>query len=336
MRMRLTFHACECGGVTAAQKGSTMHAMRRRWSDARERLAGHVWTVLPHVRHRLRPLSAPTDAPWSTAVHEAQGPVRLTGALRIGRDPGTLAVLVHGLGGSMDSRYCVEMAHAVAAAGWGCLRLNLRGADRLGADIYHAALASDLADVLRCPTLARFRRIVVIGFSLGGHLALWHGLDPDPRVASVCAIGSPLDLDAGARSIDRRRSAVYRLHVLAELKAAYRQVARRRWVPTATAVVDRITTIRDWDRWTVVPRFGFADVEDYYARASVGPRLPELKVPALYVGATWDPMVTRPTVEDALRRAGDSIEVRWIRDGGHVGFANPRFFEWVVGRVAAG
>src|SRR5688572_33453680 len=38
----------------------------------------------------------------------------------------------------------------------------------------------------------------------------------------------------------------------------------------------RARTLRELDRLTVVPRFGFADPEDYYRRASVGPLLADL------------------------------------------------------------
>ena len=58
------------------------------------------------------------------------GPVRLSGLLREVAGAEALVVLVHGLGGSVDSHYMPRGAAAVEAAGLSCLRLNLRGADR--------------------------------------------------------------------------------------------------------------------------------------------------------------------------------------------------------------
>ncbi len=183
-------------------------------------LTGHVWTVLPHLRHRWRHGDAPADRPWSTTVVDPRlGPVRLTGALREKPGADTVALVVHGLGGNADAGYCLDAADAISREGWACLRINMRGADGLGQDLYHAALASDLAAAIDSPALASFRRVVVIGFSLGGHLALRYALSPDPRVHSVAAICSPLDLADSAVAFDRRRSAPYRLHVLRELKA---------------------------------------------------------------------------------------------------------------------
>ena len=67
---------------------------------------------------------------------------------------------------------------------------------------------------------------------------------------------------------------------------------------------------------------GFADAADYYARASVGPRLGRLRVPALEVAAEPDPMVPPRAIRPALERAGATsrFEMRWVRRGGHVAF----------------
>ena len=301
----------------------------------RATVAGHVWTVLPHLQAQLGTLvSGPSpgvEGPWSTNVVDPQvGSVRLTGRLRVCEGADTVAIVLHGLGGSAESGYCRAIERAITSAGWSCLRVNLRGADRLGGDLYHAGLASDLAAIIDSDLLAGYRRVFLIGFSLGGHVALWHGLDPDPRVAGITAICSPMDLGAGARSLDQPRSLLYRRHVLRELKRSYRQVARRSEVPTEPRVVDRVTTIRQWDAATVVPRFGFADVEDYWGTASVGSRLPALKVRALYVGAPSDPMVPASTVRPSLDAARGLVTQRWLEGAGHVGFPDRGVWDSLV------
>ena len=313
--------------------GAHEMTMRRR-RGLRAVVAGHVWTVLPHLRAQLGTLVSGdpqgVERPWSTRVVDPQvGSVRLTGRLRTREGADTIAIVIHGLGGSAESGYCLAMEQAITSAGWSSLRVNLRGADRLGGDLYHAGLASDLAAIVGSEALAGYRRVFLIGFSLGGHAALWHGLDPDPRVAGITAICAPMDLAASAASLDQPRSLLYRLHVLRELKKSYRQVARRGDVPTEPHVVDRVTTIRDWDAATVVPRFGFANVEDYWAKASVGPRLSGLRAPALYVGAPADPMVPMATVRPSLDAAG-TVQERWLEGAGHVGFPEPAIWPRLV------
>jgi predicted alpha/beta-fold hydrolase len=232
-----------------------------------------------------------------------------------------LVLLVHGLGGSIDSHYVVQAAKAAAAAGIDSLRLALRGADRQGEDFYHAGLTVDLEAALASPALAAYEHLYVLGFSLGGHVTLCHALRPsDARLRAVASVCAPLDLAAGCSAIDHPRAAVYCGHVLAGLKEIYTAVARRREVPTPLASVRRLTTIRGWDRLAVVPRFGFVSVGDYHGSCSVGPRLGQVQVPALVLSATADPMIPAATVAPHVRELPTIVTHRWVARGGHVGF----------------
>lgn len=285
-------------------------------------MLGHLWTIGPNLRHRLAPRVAPPSEPWSTTLHDPKiGDVRLTGALARVPEARGLVVLVHGLGGALDSQYLVKAARAAADAGLDSLRLALRGADRAGEDFYHAGLVEDLQAALRSPALADYRTIFVIGFSLGGHMVLrWAHAPSDPRVRAVASVCAPLDLAAGCAAIDRPGAGLYRSHVLSGLREIYVAVAARRPVPTPVTVVAGIRTIREWDRLVVVPRHGFCSVDDYYDSQSAAPRLRGLELPTLIVAATGDPMVPAATVAPALRELPRHVLARWV-PGGHVGFA---------------
>jgi predicted alpha/beta-fold hydrolase len=117
--------------------------------------------------------------------------------------------------------------------------------------------------------------------------------------------------------------------VLAGLCEVYDEVARRRELPVPPSAVRRARTLREFDRLTVVPRFGFASPEDYYRRAGVGSRLHELRVPSLLVAATGDPMVDADGIRPALAAGHPALEVRWFRKGGHVSF--PAAFDLGLG-----
>jgi predicted alpha/beta-fold hydrolase len=326
-----------------------------------EWLRPHVWTVAPRLRHSVLPLEPPPAEPWQAVVEDpALGPVRLSGRLHrclpamhltagvrwrasgggmpavaeeaaggggvpapaegAGGDD-ELVVLLHGLGGSIDSYYMPGGALAAAAAGMSSLRLNLRGADLSGEDFYHAGLTADVHAALASPALRRYRRIYLLGYSLGGHLALRFASEPgDPRVAAVAAICSPLDLRRSQQAIDAPDGWPYRRYLLSHLARIYATVAARRRLPLPAAYVARLRKMRDFDDWVVAPRHGFDGAEDYYARASVAPRLGKLRVPALLVNSAVDPMVLAPAVRPALERRVPRLEVRWVPEGGHVGF----------------
>jgi predicted alpha/beta-fold hydrolase len=287
-------------------------------------LAGHFWTLATNIRHRVAPWTPPPGEPWSTSLDDPRiGEVRLTGALH--RAPGPLSsdlvIAIHGLGGTIASHYVVRTAAAASAAGIDCLRLALRGADRLGEDFYHAGLTADLDAALRSPEVAAYARIFVVGYSLGGHMTLRWALTPgDPRVRAVASVCAPLDLSTSCAAIDHPRVAVYCNHVLAGLKDSYAAVAARRAVPTPWPTIRGLTTIRAWDRHAVVPRHGFCSVDDYHRSQSVAPHLPALAVPALIVSATADPMIPAATIAPYVRDLPAHVVHRWTDRGGHVAF----------------
>ncbi len=287
-------------------------------------LAAHVRTVWPVVRRfAARAPSAPPSVPWSVEIADPDvGPVRLTGRLRVKPGSSTVLVLVHGLGGSTESSYMLRTARVADELGLSTLRLNLRGADRRGEDLYHAGLSSDLESVLANRELAPFERVLLFGFSLGGHVGLRFATEAsDPRLQAVAAACTPLDLDRSVAAIDRPSGWVYRRYVLAGLCGMYAEVAARRALPLSVAEARRIRTLREWDRQTVVPRFGFDSPEDYYRKAGVGRRLDRLRVPALLVAAEDDPMVPRAAIEEALSEVPEQLDLRWIAHGGHLAFA---------------
>lgn len=282
----------------------------------------HLWTVTPTVVHRLSGAAAPAAKPWQTILQDpVVGPVRLSGRLSGSRGGGSLLVVVHGLGGSHGSFYAVRAARAAEGAGLDCLRLNLRGADRSGEDYYHAGLTADLAGALASPLLEAYDAVVLLGYSLGGHLVLRYAAGlPDPRVRAVAAVCAPLDLESCCAAIDRPALWAYRRYLLHGLVSIYAEVAKRRSVPTPLSRVKRIRSLRAWDDAVVAPRHGFESAHDYYTKSSVGPHLARLRVPSLLVACEEDPMVPAETLRPWIAASAPALEVRWTREGGHVGF----------------
>jgi predicted alpha/beta-fold hydrolase len=289
--------------------------------DRLDALFAHLWTISPSLRASIRPPRGPRSKPWEATIEGDRGPVRLTGQWREEAGARAALLVLHGLGGSVDRPYCIEAARAASRRGWSCLRLAMRGADRRGEDFYHAGLYQDVAEVIRRPPLARYDAVLLLGYSLGGHVALRYACAaPDPRVRAIAAICSPLDLDRGAWHLDHRAWRIYRRHLLGGLLEMASAIDRKGGLPTPLERLRQVRSIREWDALTVAPRFGFSSAEDYYQRESAGPRLPTLRRPALYVGARFDPVVPAHTVSPGLRRASQLLEMRWLRQGGHTSF----------------
>ena len=293
-------------------------------------LGGHIWTVAPFVLRGLRPAQPPYSRHLAIRLPDATyGEVVLTARLRARPDDREVVVVVHGMGGNAAAPYVVEAARAAEAEGIASLRLNLRGADRRGEDYYHAGLSADLHGILRDPALARFDAVYLLGYSLGGHIALRVATEAhEDRLRGVAAVCPPVDLARGARALDQVHRGLYRAKLLANLKDVYHDVAARRPVPIPIGRASRINSIQEWDERIVAPRWGFRGAAEYYASASVGPHLHRIRIPAVVVAARKDPMVIAQTVQPQLDRAA-TITTRWVDRGGHIGF--PRHLDLGLG-----
>ena len=263
------------------------------------------------------------------------GAAHLTGRLRRRPDTDTLVVLTHGLGGSADGVYMRRAARVADEMGLATLRLNLRGSapeeflpeafpdgNTYQADFYHAGLSADLGAALAAPALRDFKKIFVLGYSLGGHMVLRLATEVnDPRVRAVAAVCPPIDLDRTVAGFDRPAAAVYRRYIFQGLFRLYEVVAAQRPLALGVERIRKVRKVREWDALTIAPRFGFASPEDYYQRAGV--RLADLRRPALVVVGEADPMVISDANREALEKAkgNDLLEVHRVAHAGHIGFS---------------
>jgi predicted alpha/beta-fold hydrolase len=270
----------------------------------------------------LHPPAGPRTQPFQTVLRDpALGAVRLTGLLSEVAGCDTIVLIVHGLSGNALSPYCARAAHAAEQAGFSSLRLSLRGADFSGEDIFHGGTTEDLRAALAAPQIAGYRRVLLLGYSVGGHIALRAAVDAvDSRLRAAAAICPPLDLDAATAAFDHPKRRPYRRHIFRGLNKAYAAAAARGRAPLSPAVVERARSCRERDSLTVVVRFGFRSSADYYQRESVGPQLHRLRIPSLVVAARHDPMVPAEAIAPALEGASPALSVAWTERGGHVSF----------------
>ena len=246
------------------------------------------------------------------------------------REPRATALVVHGVGGTSESRYVVRAARALFRAGMHVVRVSLRGVGEGVAharSLYHAGMSDDPRRVVELLAKdARVASLGVVGFSLGGNVSLKMagemGANAPAKLAAVAAVSAPLDLVEVSKVIERPRRLPYRAWVMKGLIRQAIELARAqpKHVKYDTKALWRARTIRDYDEAVVVPTYGFRDANDYYARASAGPHLSNVRVPTLLVHADDDPMVPGATVKPFLGSLPRSVEVAWSDAGGHVGW----------------
>lgn len=280
---------------------------------------GHWYTMAPWALGTLRGWMPSRLEPFTALVEDPRfGSLTLRGLLKHAAGSKRCVVLVHGLGGSAHSPYLWRARKVASERGYSSLAIHLRGADRSGEDLYHAGLSADLHAALAAHSLAAFEELYLIGYSLGGHVALRAACEAgDERLRAVAALCSPLDLAAARTCFDRDAALPYRKNVIAGMRSIAIAANRHRQLGFDLPAIARARTLAEMDSLTVVPRYGFEDLADYDTSVSVAPLLDQLRVPALYVGSDRDPMVSKAAVEPYAR--SKRLEVRFGR-GGHVGF----------------
>jgi len=299
---------------------------------------------LQTLRDTLRPVELPPER--GTSIH-VDVPALASGAAEAGQllalldqpsaTPRGLVLLLHGLGGSSSREGLRRMGATLCEAGFAVLRLNLRGADpgrHLAGGTYAARCNSDLLPVIaRARELAEGRPLLGAGISLGGTMLLNACLSDASALDGLFCASSPLDLAACSASIERPRNRLYQ-HWL--LKRLVRQTAAD---PFGLSDQEQHClcgdapprTIREFDAAITAPRWGYADVEDYYRSASPLQHLSRIQNQT-QSQSTWPPTLLLQALDDPWVPASAALQLQqslpsgapmsfvFTRHGGHNGF----------------
>jgi hypothetical protein len=301
----------------------------------------HVQTVAGHYWPRPR-LAAPVERrlyrtdPDTQVLVESQRPA--------GPAAGDL-VLIHGLEGSGEAGYMRGLSAAAVRAGFAAHRFHMRtcgGTARLSRTLYHAGLTSDLLAVLRVFADEGRGPVFLAGFSLGGNVALKLagelGEAARPLIRAVCAVSTPLDLEACARRLAQPRNRLYELRFVRRMRT--RLLATGLYTPADLAGLRTLSAI---DERITARSFGFAGASDYYRTQSAIRYLGGLRTPALLVQAKDDPFIPFAVFESEAVRSNPWIDLLAVPHGGHLGFlarqgnrfwADDVVMRWFIGQNA--
>jgi predicted alpha/beta-fold hydrolase len=184
--------------------------------------------------------------------------------------------------------------------------------------------------------------VFLAGFSLGGNVVLKLagelGEAARPLIRAVCAVSTPLDLEACARRLAQPGNRLYELRFVRRMRArllatGLYTAADLAGLRTLFAIDDRITA----------PSFGFDGASHYYRTQSAIRYLGGLRVPALLVQAKDDTFIPFAAFESEAVRSNPWIELLGVPHGGHLGFlsrqgnrlwADDVVMRWFIGQNA--
>lgn len=287
---------------------------------------GHIQTIYPslfrkvtfHYQQRER-LELPdgdfVDLDWALATPERK----------------KLVIITHGLEGDSKRHYVLGMARLFTENGYDALGWNCRSCsgemNRLPR-FYHHGDANDLRFVINHVIRKYgYDEIVLVGFSMGGSLSLRAVAEfPEEvpvEVKYVVAFSVPCDLLTSVKILSQSANKIYSSRFLRKLGEKIKQKEKLFPEQISYEGYEKIKHFVDFDNRYTAPLHGFKDAGDFYAKASVKPLLPDIKVPSLIVQAKNDTFLSSECFVYDEAANNENLFLQITEQGGHCGFMLP-------------
>jgi len=241
------------------------------------------------------------------------------------------AISVHGLEGSSESQYMLGVARNALAAGMNVVLMNQRncgGMDHCAPVLYNSSLSADVGAVAR-HVIERdsVSRFALIGFSMGGNLALklageWGSNGPQ-EFKAVAAVCPAMDLAASADALHEPANRIYEYYFLMKLFRRMRTKAKFFPQNFDLSRLRGVSSLRLFDDRITAYYCGFSGADDYYARAAASNVVDKIAVPTLIIHAANDPFIRMLPESRAKIAANPHITYVETADGGHCAFIGP-------------
>ncbi|KTD43737.1 hydrolase [Legionella quateirensis] len=282
----------------------------------------HAQTIYASMRH---PVQAPVDKVEKIDLPDGDF-LDLAWSTANLPDDSPLIVILHGLGGCVNSSYVARFMNAFNQQGWRAVLMHFRGA---GKEInrlpraYHSGDTGDLDFLMKTLTIREpHTKKAVVGVSLGGNVLLkWLGEQRiQSKIQTAVAVSVPFQLNKVADKMNIGFSRLYQTHLLNQFKSVFaRKVNHLKNPPEVLKRAADCTCFWTFDDKVTAPLYGFNNAHAYYRQSSSRQYLRHISTPTLVIHAEDDPFMTvdvLPT-EDEL---SEVVTLEVSKKGGHVGF----------------
>lgn len=241
-----------------------------------------------------------------------------------------LVVVLHGLESSAARGYIKGMIRRFYQEGWDGLGMNFRGCSGESNRVlrtYHIGETGDLDWVLQ-HILAqnRYREIVLIGFSLGGNVAMKYvgekGPQLYPEIKKAVAISVPCEVLSANDEFNKLKNWVYLSRFMHSLNSKMHEKARL--FPDLYQVsIPKPRNFGEFDGVFTAPVHGFESAEDYWIRNGSLSFIPKMTIPCLLINAKDDTFLSQACFPYELAEKSALFHLMTPRYGGHCGFYTP-------------
>lgn len=238
-------------------------------------------------------------------------------------------VLSHGLEGHSRRPYIIGMADALRQQGWDVLAWNFRscgGVMNRKLRFYHSGATDDLEVVVKHAQSLGYKKIGLVGFSMGGNLSLVYLGQQQEKIADlVCGaivFSVPCDLAASAEALALPGNAIYMRRFLRDLRKKINDKTQLFPDVLDDRDIHKIKNFKEFDDRFTAPIHGFVDANDYWARCSSKRFIHGVRVPTVIVNAYNDPFLAPSCFPHTEVDANPMVILETPESGGHVGFVS--------------
>ena len=258
----------------------------------------------------------------------------------------TLAVLIHGLEGSSESKYIISSTNHLNYEGIDAVCFNLRGCsgeDNLLLSTYHSGKTEDVEFVINYLLQNYdYKNIIIVGFSLGGNLTLKYIGEKSEKISDkikgAIAVSVPIDIGSAEIEMDKLKNKLYMEMFFKTMKNKILEKAYKfPEYKLDQSKLFKATKFKHLEHLYTVPVFGFKSPEDYWEKASSKPYLMDIKKPSLLINAKDDSFLSRECYPYEEAENSEFFFFEETKYGGHCGFMTsfkPTENRWLEHRIS--
>ena len=226
----------------------------------------------------------------------------------VGSQPNSpIVIVLHGLGGSVQSPYIRGILETIDGHGWRGVLVHFRGCsgehNRLARG-YHSGDTADVAYVIE-----QIRRrepnvpLAAVGYSLGGNVLLkWLGESAaDNPLQCAMAVSVPFELHKAADHISMGVSRFYQWWLLRQIRSEMLLKFNDIESPPEMGDINAYDNFWQFDDKITAPLHGFRSAHDYYSQTSARQFLKTIKVPTLILHSMDDPFMSKEIIPEVNR-----------------------------------
>jgi len=238
-----------------------------------------------------------------------------------------VVIAIHGLEGSSKSSYILSLTNELNKHHFDIIAVNLRscsGEQNRLLSSYHSGKTEDLEAVIKyISNQYNYKEIHIVGYSLGGNLALKYMGEGkvSSKIKSTIGVSVPCSLKDSSVQMELLDNRLYLNRFLKTLKE--KLLVKLEKFPDSFLTKENILAVKnfkDFDDVYTAPAHGFKDANDYYATSSCNQYLPNITTPTLLITSLDDPFFSTGSYPFEEAEASRHFFMEATKYGGHVGF----------------